>query len=92
MQIVSKTEGGCYVEDDVAVTTVEATIVLLGDSDDLELLNTPDPETSLRTDAGLLSPGLLECAFLLAVLLLELTAKLGQVGLLELYSHGEVNS
>lgn len=89
MQIVSKTERGRYVEDDVAVTTVEATIVLLGDCDDLELLNAPDPETGLGADAGLLSPGLLECAFLLAVLLLELAAKLGQVGLLELYSSGK---
>ena len=89
---MSKTEGGRYVEDDVAVAAVEATIILLGDSDDLKLLNTPDPKTGLGTDASLLSPGLLECAFLLAVLLFEFAAKLGQVGFLELYSSGEVKS
>lgn len=90
MQIMTMREEGRYVEDDVAVTAVEATVILLGDRDDLELLNAPDPETGLGTDAGLLSPGLLECAFLFAVLLLEFAAKLGQVGLLELYLNGEV--
>jgi len=74
-----------YVQDDVAVTIVELSLLGLGDGDDLEVLNAPDPETSLRANTGGLAPGLLQGAFLLAMVLLELTAKLGQVCLLKFY-------
>lgn len=49
------------VEDDVGITAVEAAVGVLGDGDDIELLDTPDEETDLR--AGLLPN---ECGSLFA--------------------------
>ena len=79
-----------YVQDNVTVASVEKAIVLLGDRDDLELFNAPNPETSLGTDTSALSPGLLERTFFLTVSLFECAAKFGQVGLLELYDGREI--
>jgi len=83
-----------YLEDNVAVAAIELPHLVFMNRHDLELFNTPDPETCLGSNTRFVAPSLLKRTSLFAVLLIEFAAERGQVGLLEFYlvcAGGEVS-